>query len=145
MTIHIRNSIKEVFDKEFNNSWQIKLLKEWNLIIGDLKTKVQIEKINNDCIFLIVSDACWMQELYLLSNLIINKINFRLGEPRIKFIRFKQAKLKSFNNANEKKNKNFEKIKNINLNSLELNALKKINDPQLSNVLKNFLIKCYEK
>lgn len=141
MVVHIKDVVQKVVANQNSNSWQINLLTNWNSIIGGLKTKVKLEKIQDDTLILGVYDSSWMQELYLLSNVIIKTINSKLDQPRIKHIRFKRAEWK---NENKEQIKEIKKAhsKKIELSSRELFALKKIRDPQLSEALKNFLIKC---
>jgi hypothetical protein len=81
-------------------SWKTDLLYKWNDIIGPLHSKVRIEKIYDNTLILGVFHSCWMQELYLLSPLLIKTINEKLDQPYIKEIRFKHIGLKS-----QKKNK----------------------------------------
>ncbi len=46
--------------------WKIKLLNNWEQIIGNLSQHVTIIKVLEDTIVLGVYDAAWMQELYML-------------------------------------------------------------------------------
>src|SRR5690349_13440966 len=94
MTIQIKNILEDILGQGNNNSWQLHLIKNWSSIIGKLSTKVKLEKISNDTIVLGVYDSCWMQELYLLSDELLKKINSKLDEPKIKQIRFKQIGFK---------------------------------------------------
>ena len=84
-----------------------------------------------------------MQELYLLSKLILKKINKDLDSPRIETIRFQCLEKKK-----EKKEVFQEKViaikKQIPLNSHQAKALSKINDQELSQELEKFLQKCQQ-
>lgn len=143
MTIQIKNILENILGQGNNNSWQLHLIKNWNSIIGKLATKVKLEKISNDTIVLGVYDSCWMQELYLLSDELLKKINSKLDEPKIKQIRFKQIGFKKA--AIVKPRKNHFEFKKVHLSPKELYALKKISDPQLEEALKNFLVRCYSE
>ncbi|BDC34924.1 hypothetical protein Noda2021_08820 [Candidatus Dependentiae bacterium Noda2021] len=79
MTTPIKNILNTLFDN--NNTWQLRLLANWDDIIGHMQTKVQLLKILDDTLILGVVDACWMQELFLLSNLLIKTINQNLDQP----------------------------------------------------------------
>ena len=89
-------NLKELLNTLINpsNNWKTDLLYRWKDIIGPLHSKVRIEKIHNDILVLGVFHSCWMQELYLLSPLLITTINEKLDQPYIKQIRFKQISLK---------------------------------------------------
>ena len=76
------------------NSWKHELLQNWHTIFGNLGTKITLEKIYDTTIVLGVYDSCWMHELYLLSPLLVDKINENLDQHRIKQVRFKQTGIK---------------------------------------------------
>jgi hypothetical protein len=144
MVTHVKDIIKNVMGQgpQSENSWQMYLLSNWNTIIGNLRTKVKLEKIQDDTIVLGVYDSSWMQELYCLSNVLIHTINSKLDKPRIKKIKFKKAE--------HIKSKKLEilpmkTIKKIELNFSEISALKNIKDKELSDALKNFLIRCHNQ
>lgn len=127
-----------------DSSWKTNLLTQWPEIIGDLGSKVTLEKIQDSTLVLSVANACWMQELYLLSPLLIRTINEKLDQPRIKHLRFKQAELKKARRLQPVK-KEVIAPQEITLSSKERAALDKISDPQLSSVLKRFLTRCYQE
>ncbi len=131
------------------NNWKIDLLANWPSVIGNLKTKVTLEKIQDNCLVLSVADACWLQELYLLSPVLLRAINQKLDQPRIKRLRFKQSGIKKTPVAksdfgNEKKRKRQE-LKNITISPKEKIALKKIKDKHLAAAMKRFLTRCYQE
>ena len=138
--------IKTILDNLFTpkNNWQLQLLNNWPTIIGSIQTKVQLLKIYEDYLVLGVTDSCWLQELYMLSPLLIHMINEKLDRPRIKQLRFKTMGM------NEKKiAKNTRKkecvLKNIQLNAREKEKLASIADDQLRTVLKEYLLRCYRE
>ncbi|HZW61372.1 MAG TPA: DciA family protein [Candidatus Babeliales bacterium] len=127
-----------------DDSWQIQLLSNWEKIIGNLKTRITLEKIAADTLFIGVFDACWMQELYLLSPILLNTINQNLDQPRIKHLRFKRAVAKK-----QKQRAPDEQPKQVvslpSLTTKEKTALATIKDPQLREALHQFLIRCHKE
>lgn len=143
MTTPIKNILSSLFDNQ--DKWQLHLLSQWDTILGHLKTKVQLVKILDDTLILGVMDPCWMQELYLLSNLLIKTINQNLDQPRIKYLRFKTIGIKK--NKQKKRTSYVDKlaIKEVQLSSKEERALKQISDPSLENALRQYLVRCYQE
>src|SRR5437762_598278 len=143
MAVYLKDVLHAVINPEKN--WKTDLLYKWNDIIGPLHNKVRIEKIYEDILVLGVFHSCWMQELYLLSPLLIKTINENLDQPYIKQIHFKHSTVKKNKNNNStpvalKKNK-----KNIVLTKEDECTLAKIADPALRDALKAFRIRCYQE
>ena len=142
MALKLKELLQTLIRPEKN--WKTDLLYRWRDIIGSLHSKVRIEKIYDEVLVLGVFHSCWMQELYLLSPLLIKTINEKLDQPYIKQIRFKQVSLKT-----SKKNKpetNTAKKKNtIQLTKEDERSLAKIADPMLRNALKAFRMRCYQE
>lgn len=142
MAIDLKELLHVLINPEKN--WKTDLLYRWNDIIGSLNSKVRIEKIYDDTLILGVFHSCWMQELYLLSPLLIKTINEKLDQPYIKEIRFKHVGLK-----NLKKNIStptaVKKKKEIILTKEDERTLAKIADPALRNALKAFRMRCYQE
>lgn len=138
-------NLKELLQNLINphQSWKTDLLYRWKDIIGSLHSRVRIEKIQDDMLILGVFHPCWMQELYLLSPLLIKTINEKLDQPYIKQIRFKQICLKK-EKIKTTEEKNFQK-KNIILSKEDESILAKIADPNLRDALKAFRIRCYRE
>lgn len=135
------NNLKALLETLINphNNWRTDLLYRWKEIIGPLHSKVRIEKIHNDTLILGVFHSCWMQELYLLSPLLIKTINEKLDQPYIKEIRFKQVclkkeKIKTIPQKVTQKNEVF-------LKKEDERALAKVTDPMLRDALKAFRIR----
>ncbi|MFT6765319.1 MAG: hypothetical protein ACJAZS_000194 [Alteromonas naphthalenivorans] len=142
-------SLKHVLNGSFSmntNSWKTKLLSEWPTIVGSLHDKITLEKIYEDTIVIGVYEAAWLQELYMLSSVLIKTINGHLDKPYIKKIRFKHA-------TRIEQKKNFKKTiktqstprEKVTLNSLEARALLKIKDVEMRNSLHLFLSRCKTK
>lgn len=124
------------------NDWKIKLAQEWQSTLGALSAQVTLEKIDKDVAVLGVYDSCWMQELYLLSPLLIKTINTTLDQPHIKQLRFKKAERKK---PKEEPLKQLYTPKHVTLSHKEEHALRLVDDPLLRGVLKTFLIRCYQE
>jgi hypothetical protein len=122
--------------------WKIYLMANWPHIIGNLKNHVTLEKVVNDTVILGVNDSTWMQELYMLSPVLINKINQALDKPHIKYVRFRlQTKKKTCTRQQTKQLHTT--MQRHTLNYREKKALGKITDHELCDALENFLNKCY--
>ena len=126
------------------DNWKLTLLSSWHTIFGSLSDKVSLEKITEDTLVLGVQDSCWLQELYLLSAMLIKTINQQLDQPRIKNLRFKTVGIKKILTA-PKQTKTMWKMRLVTLNEKENRALTLIKDEQLALALKSFLIRCYQE
>jgi len=140
MTTALKDLLSDIFE---HDSWKYNLLRNWNRIMGPLCQKVRIEKILDDTLVLGVINASWMQELYLLSSVIIKTINKNLDKPRIKKIRFtKIGRVKRSSSSKTKTQPNNFQRK-ICLTPRQKNALEPIKDQELRNALEQFLKRCY--
>ena len=125
-----------------NKNWEIYLISNWKDIMGKLKEHATLEKVEKDTLIISVTSSSWLQELYLLSNVLIKQINSKLPAPYVKKLKFKLEQKKKFKTREKK---DIKKLKfDIKLSQREEFALKKIKDEELSNQLKKFLIKCKE-
>ncbi len=141
MALHLKDLLSELIHPEKN--WKTNLLYQWQDIVGSLHSKVRIEKIYDDTLILGVFNSCWMQELYLLSPLLIKTINERLDQPHVKQLRFKYIGLKIF--KKNVKTPHIKKNKNIELTKEDERTLAKITDPTLRDALKSFRMRCYQE
>jgi hypothetical protein len=125
-------------------TWQSTLICSWDSLLGNLGAHVQLEKIEADTLVLGVYDACWMQELYLMSPMLIATINQKLDRPRIKHLRFKRAvtRKRSIPRTTEPATR---PTHHVVLQPTEKAALQKIKDPQLGLAMEQFLIRCYKE
>lgn len=141
MAADLKELLQTLINPEKN--WKTDLLYRWKEIIGGLHTKVRIEKVHDDTLILGVFHPCWMQELYLLSPLLIKTINEKLDQPHIKEIRFKQVSLKkdSVKNLPVKTPQK----KEVALSKEDERTLARIADPTLRAALKAFRIRCYQE
>lgn len=141
MAQHVKALLNSLIRVE--KSWKLELFQKWPTIMGTLHDKVTIVKITDDMIVLGVTDSCWLQELYLLSDLILTTINKNLENHRIKTIRFVQAGIKQKKNDPQKPTPILEQP--VVFRSYEEEALLRVKDPVLQEALKNFLIRCYRE
>jgi len=142
MAHDIKNIINTVLGNQ--NNWKIKLLRQWPNIIGNLKNRVRIEKIQGECLILGVYDACLLQELYLLSPILLKTIHQKLENIPVKKLRFKQVGTKREKKCKSHKIRR-EIKKTVELTEKEQKTLKKIKDPDLEKALKQFLIRCHQE
>jgi len=71
-----------------HDEWQVVLARQWKEAVGNLKTRIRLEKIFDDTLVVGVYEYHWMQELYLLSPLLQDSLNKFLGHQRINHLRF---------------------------------------------------------
>ena len=138
--------VKTILDELLSqqNNWQLQLLNQWPTIVQAIKTRVHLLKIEPEVLTIGVQDSCWLQELYLLSPLLIATINKKLDEPRIKQLRFKA--LGTQEEKYKKEKSNFVRPKRtITLSPKEQATLAQVADEQLRLALKNYLIRCHEE
>jgi hypothetical protein len=144
MTAHIKTFLQPFFQSN-DQPWKMNLLEKWPEIVGQLASKVTIEKIYQDAITLGVYDSCWMQELYLLSSTLLETINRNLDQPRIKQVRFKLIGKKEQKKQTGTAPPYKDEPKTITLTPTELKALERITDSDLRTALQSFLIRCYQE
>lgn len=146
MAVLFKHFLDSFFVDEANPIWQRQLLNDWDKIVGNLKTRICLEKIHKTVLIIGVYEPHWMQELYLLSNVLINKINTYLGCKRIEKLRFKlinkKEKITKYQKYIDKKMTDKLKTPKILLNPAQERALFKIKDDQLKKVLTDFLACC---
>lgn len=138
-------SIKNILDSYFSDqeNWKITLLKNWDSILGNLNKQVRLEKVYDDTVILGVYDGHWMQELYMLSHVLMQTINGALDKPRIKKIRFKLVDTKkAAGPIKQQKSVQPETQTSIIVSGSELKTLDTIKDPQLRSALYDFLMRC---
>ena len=146
MVKEVKNIIHAILPQQ--DAWKLTLLQKWKEIIGDLEPYVWIEKMYKDAIQLGVIDSGWLQELYLLTPVLLDTINAKLDAPRIKKIMFK--------NKGERKTGttlSLPKIpvqttyipQSVMLSDEELDTLNCIKDRELRTALQAFLIRCHQR
>src|SRR5579872_545607 len=141
MSTHIKTLLKPFMQTA---DWKIKLLNQWEAIMGKLAQHATIEKIQNDTIIIGVYDSCWLQELYLLSPTLLHTINQHLDQPRLKQIRFKHT-IRTAKKESAPLEKTTWIKKEVKLSATEEKALECIQDPALQEALKSFLVRCHQE
>jgi Dna[CI] antecedent DciA-like protein len=121
--------------------WRWVLLNNWPTIMGPLHEQVRLEKIEEHALTIGVYQSSWLQELYLLSPMLIKTINEHLQTDQIHHIRFRAAVKKKHVARATTANHHATKPSRP-LNEREQTALAKIEDPQLRSVLTSFLWRC---
>lgn len=149
MANHVHHLLLSVIPQE--HRWKIILFQQWESIIGSLKDKVKIEKIQNDALFLTVSHPSWAHELLMLSGLLRKKINNALQEERIKTIRFSSSSFKPTPESPSEKNSSLfiplspqEEITSVTLNAQERKTLDHVPCDDLRSVLEQFFVRCHK-
>lgn len=142
MAIYLKEILPALINPD--KSWKTDLLYRWQEIIGPLHNKVRIEKIYDNTLILGVFHSCWMQELYLLSPLLIKTINEKLDQPYIKEIRFKHVGIKKLKKK-ETASTITRKKKTVELSKEDECALAQVADPNLREALRAFRIRCHEE
>ncbi len=126
-----------------NNDWRFQLLRNWQSIVGSLETRIRLEKIYDATLVIGVYEAHWMQELFMLSKVLLDSINKNLDKPRITQLKFKLVeeikKKKMFESRQRSYSRNFK------LSSEHRCALASLNDSELSKALEGFLVRCMEE
>jgi hypothetical protein len=139
---HIKQFLEKIIPQE--NGWKRQLLENWPAIMGRLQGKVTLENIYEDSLVLGVPDACWLQELYLLSPALIKQINEKLESPRIKQVRFKQVgRVQKKATAGQRPSSR--QPKQVQLSEQEKQALSRVADTDLQAALESYLIRCYQE
>jgi hypothetical protein len=142
MTTHIKNTLSFLLKAEkAEEDWRLNLLNNWHEVVGNLNDKMRLEKIQGETLIIGVYDSNWMQELYLLSRPLIKTINTYLKKAYITELRFKAAcKTKPVTKKTTAPQKTTHQP--IPLKPKEIQALEKIDDPELRCVLQQFLGRC---
>ncbi len=126
------------------DEWKIKLFNNWDKVLGNLSDKVVILKAERHMLILGVTHPAWAHEMFMLSDVLKERINSLFGREQIKYIRFKIVKkqnvVKHIKKVERKKN-TVENKKDLGLSRSEYLSLTKIKDPELKDFLKEFCLK----
>ncbi|MBT3827372.1 DUF721 domain-containing protein [bacterium] len=137
------SSVKTFIDGYFkkHSDWRWSLLENWKQIMGQMHEHVFLEKVYKETVVIGVYHSSWMHELYLLSPVLLKKINSVFETPRIKRVRFKLKGQKLYGQAKRAKYKQLQ-AKPVQLSSPQLKALEKLDDDDLQRHLKGFFKQC---
>lgn len=145
MALLLKELLNTVLD-EASRDWRLYVLRHWKDLIGDLHTRMCLEKIQESTLVVGVYDSHWMQELYLLSPLIIRTINKSLEQPYVKRIQFKLARQRTPINKKKIVAQQLSYDKTLPpLTGAQQEALGRITDKELQQVLTSFLGRCYQE
>ena len=123
------------------SDWRKRLVQEWATLVGDLHTKMRLERISQDNTVIIgVYDIHWMHELHMLSPLIIQTMNEKLGAVVIKKVRFVVIDMASDKTAKKSfhQEETAKKTQTITLTPAQQSALAHIKDSELQAALAQF-------
>ena len=126
------------------DSWRITLMREWPTLLGPLSNRVSIEAITDATLVLGVSDSCLMQELYLLSPLIVTTVQKSIGNSHIKQVRLKRSEIVTHQKSYTSSQRSSVK-KAVSLTRSEAHALESINDAELKEALRMYCIRCHQE
>ena len=115
------------------------------MIMGNLASRVSVEKVHDTSLVLGVNDTSWLQELYLLTPVIIKTINAHLEKPYITSLRFQQGKSVKKIKPPAPKPAPVLMKQPVALTSQEKNALLSIKDVELKHAAQSFLHRCLQE
>lgn len=139
-------ALKDILQKTLQQeSWKLVLLAEWPTIMGSLAKRVQIERIDGSTLILGVQHASWMQELYLLSTVLLKTINTHLGKTYIQKLVFKTSGSKKKTTTPQERKPVYIKPQVVPLTFAQKQALAAIKDPELQQSLREFFYRCMQK
>ena len=129
-----------------SKDWRLYLLTHWNSIMGSLAIRVRLEKIEltqeSAILVLGVYESVWLQELHMLSSVLIRSINNKLGHPYIKQVRLTLViKQKDRSKKYTDKAPTVYHEKTV-LTEKEKKALSAISNTDLQKTLETFLLRC---
>lgn len=141
MIVPVKNILDTLLKPD--SDWKLQLFSQWPVIIGSLRTQVRLEKIVDDMLIIGVYESHWLQELFLLSRLIIATINKQLGHAYIKQLRFKLIEPDRVSERKEKVSSVLKKNSRT-MELKELEALKALKDDQLGAALQGYYARCFQ-
>jgi hypothetical protein len=121
--------------------WQEKLIREWPEFVGELHTRMRLERIMQDTLYVGVYDVRWLHELHCLSVMLTAHINKKLGADHVKKIIFRPAKQKK-RIVKTPYEENVSALEQ-HLTQREKSVLDEIKDEELQNALREYRLKCH--
>jgi len=130
-----------------HDTWQNYLLQHWSDIVGDLHTRICLERIKGDTLFIGVHDVHWMHELFCLGQELIAHINGHLTDAPVKQVRFvlsssrhrpkKKSPAPAAKPVASSAGAHAEKL----LTAQQHHALSQISDPQLQEIMRQLMMR----
>lgn len=142
MSLPIKNIIQGLL--EDSGDWRFYLLKNWEKIIGNLHAHVRLERIDKTTLILGVYQSSWMQELFLLSRILITTINQKLSHPYVTHLRFVTVAPLPVRLIKRQKQVIYKPGRTV-LTKQEEKALACIADIELQKALRGFLARCTQE
>lgn len=144
MTTPVKKVLTHLFDDDI--AWKVRLLDNWNSIIGPMGTTIILLHIRDSMVILGVLHPAWVQELHHLRSTIVDSINKFLGKEYIKNIQFQvvakkktpDTPLRGFQQVKSKKIE----VEHRALTFNEEQSLEAIKDEGLRDALRHYLVYC---
>lgn len=147
MATSLKDLLQELVPHQ--TSWKVELQQNWQHIVGHLATHVQLLKVYENALLLGVKDSSWLQEMYLMTPLLLETINKSLDKPYINKLHFKNVgdgEQTQQSRAPQPKEKPKEKrLFKKHLTKFQQETLERVEDPELRESLKELLLTCYQE
>lgn len=140
----IKNILEAIF-VEHQQGWNAYLLQNWPTIVGTLAQRMRLEKIVGDMLVIGVYDAHWMHELHMLSSTIMRTINAKLGDEKIKKLRFNLVERRTFKKKYPAPLLHEQPQKPVMFSKRETQALAHIKNKDLHEALKKYFERCMQR
>lgn len=142
MTQPVSHFLKKLIPEE--HTWKLKLFQQWETIMGPLKDKVSIARIEQSTLILQATHPSWAHEFHLLSTMLKQKINTTIGSPKITHLKFVTQETKQINP--QKNNKRRAQIRPTVLSyeptAYEKFIIHRIQDTELQKNITLYLARC---
>lgn len=122
--------------------WRRRLIKEWTSMVGSLHVRMRLERVVHDTIIIGVYEVHWMQELYMVSDMIRSALNDKLGGEYIAKVRFVIADARSITTKKQPVVACHQSIVEKPLQNAQKALLKKIEDKKLQEALSQLWYRC---
>ncbi len=150
MSQQINSIVQDLMPKQHH--WKIQLFQQWQAIIGRLHGRVRIEKIYDNILVLGVCHPSWAQELYMLSDILKQKINAVLDKERIQKIRFQivsnrddKKRTSGMQKTDSTITTSFSATTNVTLSVTEETLLATVENDELRDAIKQYYLRCREQ
>lgn len=143
MAQHIISVLNKVLPQE--QAWKMKILRNWESILGPLSRKVVLQRIDDHAVILAVTHPSLAQELLMLSDLIREKINAAIGHEMIRTIHFRTTTARRSEQQQQATVKPYTPAPKPALSSAEQKHLAVIEGKELREALAAFYATCKER
>lgn len=82
--------LKEILERVLTDDgdWRTTLLRQWPDIVGNLHSRMALDRIDGSTLIVTVHDSHWMHQLFMMSRFLVQTINRNLGGNYVTHIRF---------------------------------------------------------